>query len=65
MHTEMPAVPSAFYLFGGICVLCFASVIYALSRGHNVKASLKVWFAVFTFETEGAESKEKRVRKKP
>jgi len=38
-------------IVGGICVLYFGVVVYAISRGRDVKASLKVPFALFSFET--------------
>ena len=41
------------YLLGGVTVLYFSVVVvYAISRGRDVKASLKVPCAMFSFETK-------------
>ena len=45
MHT------SVLWLVGGIALIFGGIVIYALSRGLNVKASLKILWAAFSFET--------------
>jgi len=44
-------------LVGGMFLVYFTVVIYAIYRGRNVKASLKLPFAVFSFEAKepGAE----------
>jgi|HubBroStandDraft_4_1064222.scaffolds.fasta_scaffold599072_2 hypothetical protein len=42
---------SASWLLFGIVVFYFAAVLYAICRGRDVKASLKVPFAAFSFET--------------
>ena len=47
MHT------STLWLVGGVALIFGAIVIYALSRGMNVKATLKILWAVFSFETNG------------
>ena len=39
------------WLIGAIFLFCFVAVIYALHRGRDVRASMKVWFAEFSFET--------------
>jgi hypothetical protein len=43
---------SVLRFLGGMAVLYFGVVAYALYQGRNVKASLKVPFAVFSFETK-------------
>jgi hypothetical protein len=40
------------WLLFGIAGLYFAAVLYAIYRGRDVKASLKVPFAMFSFETK-------------
>jgi hypothetical protein len=45
---------SILWLVGGVALIFGAIVIYALSRGLNVKASLKILWAAFSFETTGA-----------
>jgi hypothetical protein len=42
----------AAYLVGGISLLSFGVMVYAISRGRDVKASLKIPFALFSFETK-------------
>jgi len=39
-------------LLGGMVLLYFSVVAYAIHQGHDVKASLKVPFAAFSFETK-------------
>lgn len=40
------------WVIGGMFLLYFVAVIYALHRGRDVRASMKVWFAAFSFETK-------------
>jgi len=39
------------WVLGVVGVLYFGTVLYAIYRGRDVKASLKVPFAMFSFET--------------
>lgn len=39
-------------LIGGMFVIYFSVVTYAIHRGRDVKASFKVPFATFSFETK-------------
>ena len=50
MDTSMRA--SLLWFIGALAVLYFGVVMYALYRGRDVKASLKVPFAMFSFETK-------------
>lgn len=43
---------SFLWLLFGIAVFYFATVVYAVYRGREVKASLKIPFAMFSFETK-------------
>jgi len=53
------------WFLGGMAVLYFGVVVYALSQGRDVKASLKVPFAVFSFETKASAQQESQALKKP
>ena len=44
------------WLIGGMLLLYFVTVIYALYRWRDVRASMKVWFAAFSFETKEPKS---------
>ena len=46
MHIE-----TSFLCVMALLVLFFSALLYALYRGCDVKASMKVWFAQFSFET--------------
>lgn len=39
------------WVLGAAGVLYFGAVLYAIYRGRDVKASLKIPFAMFSFET--------------
>ena len=43
---------SLLWVVFGIAIFYFAAVVYAIYRGRDFKASLKVPFAIFTFETK-------------
>lgn len=44
------------WLIGGLFLLHFVALIYAVYRGRDVRASMKVWFAAFSFETKEPKS---------
>jgi hypothetical protein len=44
--------PSFLWFIGGVAVLYFGAMVYALYRGRDVKASMKIPFAMFSFETK-------------
>ena len=50
-------------LLGGATVLYFSVVIYAIYCGRDVKASLKIPFALFSFETTVPRGRDSRLRK--
>jgi len=45
------------WFLGSLAVLYFGVVAYALYQGRDVKASLKVPFAVFSFETKAPQDR--------
>lgn len=54
---------SLFWLLGGMAFLYFGMVVYAIYRGRDVKASLKLPFAILSFEAKGRGSRESNVLK--
>jgi hypothetical protein len=48
---DIPMKSPILWFLSGMAILYFGAVFYAIYRGKNVKASLKVPFALFSFET--------------
>jgi hypothetical protein len=53
------------WFLGGMAILYFGVVAYALYRGRDVKASLKIPFALFSFETTAPASQDRKIAKRP
>jgi len=51
------------WFLGGVAILYFGIVAYALYRGRDVKASLKIPFAFFSFETTAPASRDRGLAK--
>lgn len=65
MKMDILMKSSILWLLGGVATLYFGVVAYALYQGRDVKASLKVPFAVFSFETKASPARESRALKEP
>jgi hypothetical protein len=61
MDTSMKS--SLLWLIGGIALLYFGVVVYAIYRGRDVRASLKLPFAMLSFETKEPGSSDNNVVK--
>jgi hypothetical protein len=55
--------PFLLWFLGGIALLYFGVVVYALYRGRDVRASLKIPFAMLSLETKSPGGRESKVPK--
>ena len=51
------------YILCGLAVLYFSVVVYAISRGRDVKASMKIPFALFSFESTAPAGRDRKLLK--